>query len=198
MNLFERIDRMLLVENAQSDADYIQPWSATIDGSEIERDEEELECFDFASKIVWGYVNAEGIMFNPNTLSQRAFYNKDEDRVVCPCRKQFSNDADFFCTIFHELVHSTGAENRLKRDAIVNLTADELAEDKYNREELIAELGAMYLCGICCYNDGKVFEQSANYIRCYRQMTGATDEDLKETARQALKAVDYILGENEE
>lgn len=197
MNLFERINKQLLVQCQYGKVDWEQAWYNVIpEGATIPyRTEEEQECYDMAMNIVCSYALRKKV--DPLCLSfdkqcGEAVYNWDKDRIDIPCRLQFDCDADFFCTLFHELVHSTGAPKRLNRPGFnVNRTAGDYCE-----EELIAELGSMYLCGICCYNSGKVFDQSASYIRSYKHETNASDDDLMEIAKKALKAVDYILGEN--
>lgn len=193
MNMFERIDRQLIVDCKSDDADYIQPWYNTIPegASEPQRNEEEEECYYLAWEIITQFLERDAkLRLSCDDVSEGAYYDWQEDKVTAPCRKQFKTDADFFCTLFHELVHATGAKHRLARKAI---GTHDMCD--YNEEELIAELGSMYLCAVCCYNSGLVFEQSVNYIRHYKNATNTTDEDLKLIAKQALQAVDLILGE---
>ena len=196
MNLFDRITDQLLVECEDGEVNWHQAWCDAIpEGTkEPKRSEEEQECYSLAWDVICKFLERDGALrLNCDEVSTKAFYAKDDDQITAPCRLQFECDADFFCTLFHELVHSTGAPNRLKRKGIGAHT-----QGDYNEEELIAEMGSMFLCGICCYNDGKVFEQSSAYVRSYKQATNTSNEQLKILARQALRAVDYILGENEE
>ena len=49
----------------------------------------------------------------------------------------------YYSTLFHELVHSTGHESRLHRTF-----GDRFGDELYSKEELVAEMGAAFLCAI--------------------------------------------------
>lgn len=77
----------------------------------------------------------------------RAFYSPRDDLIAMPDRALFTGTATmsateaWYATLLHELTHWTGGEKRLKR----SLTA-RFGENAYAMEELVAELGAAYLC----------------------------------------------------
>lgn len=192
MNLFERINKQLLVECEDGTVVYTQAWWNTIPDGWVapQRTEEESECYWFAYRLVEQYAKRTGLTLNINSVSTKACYNWLEDSVTTPTREQFDCDADFFGTVFHEIVHSTGHQKRLDRSK-----PEDFLDRTYCEEELVAELGAMYLMAICCYNSGNNFEQSASYIKHYKANTNTTDEQLLEIAQKAMDAVDYILGE---
>lgn len=192
MTMFERITRQMLVECQDGETEWQQAWWNKIpDGAtEPVRDEDEEDNYRLAWTIINKYVAQVGLDVNCFSETDRAVYDFEKDKINCPCRLQFDTDADFFCTLFHELIHSTGASNRLVRPGF---SMEDHAKE-YNQEELIAELGSMYLCGICCYNDGKVFQQSSSYIRHYKTATKSSDDDLRVIAKKAMQAVRYILG----
>ena len=48
----------------------------------------------------------------------KAFYSPHEDSVGMPARERFDTEEGYFATFFHELVHSTGHEKRLKRTTL--------------------------------------------------------------------------------
>ncbi len=64
-------------------------------------------------------------------------YRLRDDSILMPEREQFESSHSFYKTLFHEMIHSTGAENRLNR---FNNDGDKMFN--YGREELVAELGA--------------------------------------------------------
>lgn len=192
MNLFTRINKQLLVECEDGNVTYTQPWWNCKVPQERTRTEEEQECFQFAISIIEDYAKRTNLKVNTGDVSKVACYNWEEDVVTCPCLEQFENDADFFGTLFHEIVHSTAHKTRLNRPKF-----EHLADKCYCEEELIAELGAMYLMAICCYNEGRCFEQSASYIKHYKAQTGNEDAHLLNVAKDAMRAVFYILGEQE-
>lgn len=193
MDLFERITNQMLVECEDGNVEWHQSWYNVIpdDAEEPCRPIEVQECYDLAMRICHEYVSRAGVALYCTGEHKFATYNFDADEVTCPCRLQFDCDADFFSTLFHELVHSTGCSKRLNRPGF-NV---DRSMGEYNEEELVAELGSLFLLGVCCYNGGKAFEQSVAYIRHYKNATNTTDEDLKLIAKQALQAVDLILGE---
>lgn len=79
--------------------------------------------------------------------SSEACYVRAEDYIQLPPRDRFTGTKTsspteaFYSTVFHELVHWTGHNKRLGR----NLSA-RFGQEDYAMEELVAELGAAYLC----------------------------------------------------
>jgi antirestriction protein ArdC len=120
-----------------------------------------------------------------------AFYRPSQDMVGMPPRARFDSSESYYATLFHELTHSTGHASRLNRPGIADPAR--FGSQPYGREELIAEMGAAFLCahtGI----ETATLDNSASYIagwiRAIRQ-----DKTLVVTAAaQAQKAADYVLG----
>lgn len=82
-----------------------------------------------------------------------ACYLPAKDVILIPSRERFVGSAtsspveSFYATLCHELVHWSGAKLRLDRDLTVRF-----GSQAYAMEELIAELGAAFLCadlGVC-------------------------------------------------
>lgn len=77
----------------------------------------------------------------------KACYIPSIDTIRMPDRKRFigtdtSTPAEaWYSTLFHELVHWAGSKKRLDRDL-----SNRFGSEKYAVEELIAELGAAFLC----------------------------------------------------
>ncbi len=98
---------------------------------------------DTFSERVLQVLNGSGV--SVSSLPQdRAFYRPDLDRIVMPLSSQFDQVADYWTTLLHELVHSTGHEKRLRRVGISTFTGRNSPE--YAFEELIAEMGSAFLC----------------------------------------------------
>lgn len=68
-----------------------------------------------------------------------AFYVPSTDHVQMPAFEQFHDAQGYYATLGHECVHWTGHAARLGRDFSRSSRA-------YAREELVAELGAAFLC----------------------------------------------------
>jgi len=75
----------------------------------------------------------------------RAFYSLCEDYVGMPSQARFERSEQYYATLFHELVHATGHETRLNRSTLTEQAG--FGSDTYCKEELIAEIGAAFLCG---------------------------------------------------
>ncbi len=125
--------------------------------------------------------------------SNRAFYRPLDDIVKMPPKNSFINEPEFYSTLFHELSHSTGHESRLGRKSITELVS--YGSHSYGREELIAEMGATYLCSHCGI-ETTILENSAAYIKGWLRLFRNDKRVVVTSAAQAQKAADYILGED--
>jgi antirestriction protein ArdC len=121
----------------------------------------------------------------------RAYYSPTEDIVAMPHRERFENEADYFGTLFHELVHSTGHASRLNRATVTEAAG--FGSNPYCREELIAEMGAAFLCGQAGIGESTL-ENSAAYIQNWLEQLQNDKKLIVQAAAQAQKAADYILG----
>lgn len=78
----------------------------------------------------------------------KACFIPSQDMIRMPDRRRFTGTDTttpveaFYSTLCHELVHWSGAKSRLDRDL-----SGRFGSDNYAVEELIAELGAAFLCG---------------------------------------------------
>ena len=97
----------------------------------------------------------------------RAFYSPSEDRVQLPKLESFESSEAYYSTLFHELCHSTGHRSRLAREEVINPAR--FGDHTYAREELVAEFGASFLCGIAGIERGDSIAQSAAYIAGWKR-----------------------------
>lgn len=89
-----------------------------------------------AQSIVENYPNAPEIKHGGN----RAYYSPPADYVQMPNASNFDSANDYYRTLFHELIHSTGHPSRLNRELNTNHKSE-----AYAKEELTAEMGAVFL-----------------------------------------------------
>lgn len=125
-----------------------------------------------------------------NHQGARACYSPSLDTVSMPESKLFESSEGYYSTLFHELIHSTGHVSRLNRREITDPIR--FGSDPYSREELVAEMGAAFLCGHCGI-ENKTIDQSAGYLQSW---LGKLKEDRRlvvHAAVQAQKACDFIL-----
>ena len=121
----------------------------------------------------------------------QAFYSPTDDCVGMPERERFDGEAGYFATLFHELVHATGHEKRLKRASIAEQNG--FGSDPYCKEELIAELGSAFLCGYADIVD-RTIDNSAAYLEGWLKQFQNDRTLIVSAAAQAQKAADFILG----
>jgi len=112
------------------------------------------------------------------------------DCVQLPEPSAFDTPDDYYDTLFHELGHSTGHETRLKRKGI--LEATHYGTYEYNKEELIAEMSAAFLCGHAGIVQ-KTIENNAAYIQGFLKLLKGDKTALVRAAAAAQKASDFIM-----
>lgn len=141
-----------------------------------------------AEEIVASYTDKPEIRFAPN----KAYYHPVLDYISIPELKDFQEPAEYYSTLYHELVHSTGHKKRLNRKSIAELSQFGSAE--YSKEELIAEIGAAMLCAIAGLEQ-RTLDNSAAYIQGWLKVFNNDKKMVVLAASQAQKAVDYINGQ---
>lgn len=124
------------------------------------------------------------------TGRSRAAYHPAQDCVYLPEVRAFQSDEDYYATQFHELIHSTGHPSRLSRLGITNPII--FGSHTYAKEELVAEMGASFLCGRAGI-ENKVIENSAAYIDNWMRRIRKDHALVVQAASQAQKAADYVL-----
>ena len=92
----------------------------------------------------------------------QAFYPPSADTVNMPPAELFQSSEEYYSTLFHELTHSTGHPSRLGRLDTDNPAA--FGSKDYSQEELVAEMGAAFLCGHCRI-ENRTIDNSAAYIQ---------------------------------
>ena len=135
--------------------------------------------------IIGNFKDCPGIYHDQGA----AYYQPSTDEVHMPKRENFSTVEDYYSTLFHEVTHSTGHETRLGRhDKDKSL---HFGSETYSKEELVAEMGAAFLCGICDISNNTV-ENSAAYIKGWSSKIKGDRKLVVHAAAQAQKATDYI------
>ena len=121
----------------------------------------------------------------------RAFYSPVEDRIQVPAREAFSSAPEFYSTLFHELVHSTGSHDRLARKGVTDPIA--FGSHGYSFEELVAECGSAFLCNEAGIG-GSTLDNSAAYIASWSKKLRSEPKWIVQASAQASKAADLVLG----
>ena len=122
----------------------------------------------------------------------QAYYQPAGDFVHMTERRACVSDERFYDTLFHELVHSTGHKSRLNRFEEEN-TSHKFGSRSYAQEELVAEMGAGFLCAECGIFQA-VEENAAAYIASWLSKLANERTLVVHAAGKAAKAFDYIIG----
>jgi antirestriction protein ArdC len=121
----------------------------------------------------------------------RACYRPSTDTVLMPDPTLFAVPEEYYSTLFHELTHSTGHPTRLNRATLAD--AVRFGDVSYAKEELVAEMGAAYLCGVCGIANTTV-TNSAAYLAGWKKALKNDPTCVVMAASQAEKAANYIQG----
>ena len=123
----------------------------------------------------------------------RAFYRPGTDTITMPARERFTGtetmDASegWYATLLHELTHWSGAKHRLDRSF-----AERFGKDAYAMEELVAEIGAAFLCARL----GVTLEprpDHAQYIGHWLKVMKGDAKAIFTAASHASKAANFIM-----
>ena len=115
-----------------------------------------------------------------------AYYVPSRDFISMPAFEAFKGADHFYGTVFHELTHWTAHGSRLDRDL-----KNRFGSRNYAAEELIAELGAAFLCAEFGF-DGDV--RNAGYIASWIELLKADKRAFFTACSKASKAADYLRG----
>jgi antirestriction protein ArdC len=115
-----------------------------------------------------------------------ACYVPSRDFISMPAFAGFKGADHFYNVAFHELTHWTAHKSRLDRDL-----KNRFGSRQYAAEELIAELGAAFLCAEFGF-DGDV--RNAGYIANWIELLKADKRAFFTACSQATKAADYLRG----
>lgn len=137
------------------------------------------------------YCNRSGVRLIVQK-SNSAYYRPATDSVTVPLREQFSDISEFYSTLFHELTHSTGHPSRLNRlkEGIHN------ANERYSREELVAEIGAATCLSRLGIEWVDTQENSAAYLKSWARFLSGDPKAFVVAAGRAEMAIELIFGDN--
>ena len=126
----------------------------------------------------------------------RAFYRLSSDSITMPPVDMFKSKEGYYSTLFHEITHSTGHPKRLDRISEDDALTGGFGSKPYAREELVAEMGAAFLCGEAGITPN--IENSASYIGSWLSALANDHKLVVIAAQRAQKAADYVLGRVQE
>ena len=115
-----------------------------------------------------------------------------------PDRTRFAGSATmsageaFYATLMHELTHWTGATSRCARDL-----KNRFGSDAYAMEELVAELGAAFLCADLGITP-ELRPDHASYLANWLTVLKSDKKAIFTAASKAQQALDFLAQGSEE
>jgi antirestriction protein ArdC len=118
----------------------------------------------------------------------RAYYSPALDFIQMPPRESFADPESYCATRAHETTHWTAHPARLAREL-----GQRFGSEAYAVEELIAELGAAFLCADLGITP-EVRPDHAEYLAHWLKVLKADNRAIFTAAAQAQRAADYLHG----
>jgi antirestriction protein ArdC len=139
----------------------------------------------------------ETLLTNPNEIPSalgvsvgegNPAYNYMTDSITMPAPGMFESDDAYNSTLYHETIHATGAKSRCDRDMFM---LNAFGSEGYAKEELVAELGSIFLCS--ALGVPYEIEQHASYLKSWTKAIKDDTNYLVTAMTQAQAATDYVL-----
>jgi antirestriction protein ArdC len=116
-----------------------------------------------------------------------AYYHKAMDFIAIPRFEDFRDSVGYYSVLAHELTHWTAAPHRLNRDL-----SGRFGSEAYAAEELVAELGAAFLCATLGLSV-QPREDHAAYIANWLAILRSDKKAIFTAASKAQQSADWIL-----
>ena len=114
----------------------------------------------------------------------KASFSSALNIIRMPRPEAFTSPEAYYATLFHELTHWTGHKSRLERKL-----GNRFGSEEYAAEELIAELGAAFVCaqfGMCSEL------RHASYLQSWLKVLKNDKKAIFTAASQASKAAQHL------
>jgi antirestriction protein ArdC len=118
-----------------------------------------------------------------------AHYSGGTDHVQMPAFEAFRSPEAYYATLAHELTHWTKHPKRLDRD----FGRKKWGDEGYAKEELVAELGAAFLCADLALTPEPGMDHAA-YIQSWLKVLKEDKRAIFSAAAHAQRAADFLHG----
>lgn len=116
----------------------------------------------------------------------RASYNSSDDFIRMPRYKEFSSAEAYYAVHIHELIHWAAHPSRLNRPIF-----NRFGTQAYAFEELVAELGAVFVCSHLGITP--CLENHASYLGEWQSIITSDNRAFFRAATLARDAANYLL-----
>jgi antirestriction protein ArdC len=141
-----------------------------------------LRHHDARDPLIEEFITTTGAKIRED--GDKAVFIPSIDTIMMPPFGSFDSGSAFYGVLFHELAHWTGHPSRLNRDF-----GSRFGKDAYVGEELVAELGAAFLCAEFDI-DGD--PRLSGYIMHYIRLLEGDPKAFFGCASKAQQAVDFL------
>lgn len=117
----------------------------------------------------------------------RAYYAPATDHIQMPAFQAFDENGAYYSTLAHEHAHWTAKDNRCNR-----LLGKRFGDNAYAAEELIAELGAAFVCAQLGLSS-EPREDHAQYLASWLKVLKADKRAIFTAACKAQQACDWMM-----
>lgn len=114
---------------------------------------------------------------------ERAYYSLSGDYINMPLKSKFEDTEGYYSTLLHELVHWTGHKDRLNRMEVKK-------ESDRAFEELVAEIGASFLCAE--YGISPNIANTSSYVASWLKALQNDKNYIFKAVKSANSALSYL------
>ena len=132
----------------------------------------------------WPMISCDSTGANIREGGGEAYYVPSQDFISMPAFEAFKSADQFYNVAWHELVHWSGAKSRLDRDL-----RNRFGTRAYAAEELVAELGAAFLCAEFGFDNDL---RHAGYIATWLDLLKSDKRAFLTACSKAQAAADYL------
>jgi antirestriction protein ArdC len=125
----------------------------------------------------------------------RAFYSPREDYIMVPEAGKFTSVEAYWATTLHEHAHWSGHSSRLNRPGIAQTSG--FGGESYAFEELVAEMGAAFVCKHIGIEKEGLFDNHVKYIASWKKALTDDPSILRKACQQAGAVMRYLLDKGE-
>jgi len=146
-----------------------------------------LEPLEVQQPTITTMTDAYGVPIKVSN-NGRCYYVPQNHEIHIVHQSLFKTPEDFERVKFHELIHSTGHPTLLNRDGVALCNTDDI--EKYAFEELVAELGAAFMCANFGIPGMMVH---ASYLTHYCKVLQKDNRAIFRAATKAQAAAELLL-----
>lgn len=139
------------------------------------------------ARDAWAEAFFAGLGADIRHGGSRAFYHPAEDFIQMPDFGRFRDAESYYATLAHEATHWTMHESRLAR----TMSAARFGDAAYAMEELVAELGAAFLCADLGL-EPELREDHASYIGSWLKALKDDKRAIFTAAAKASEAASWL------